>query len=131
MPSAWQHREYKQQEFIRQLVREVHDLADKTPDYEVFMLDFAIALLNYYCIRINGIRDLERSDVGLVLQKFANKIASFIRVSSESDYLLYLLFKELEISIFARGKRDYLRDQITNPEAVFGAPSTMTDVGFE
>ncbi|MBI2582772.1 hypothetical protein HYV98_00760 [Candidatus Azambacteria bacterium] len=56
------------------------------------------------------------------------EITQFARVPSEEPYLLWRLFEALSNSIAAWSGGDYQREQMENPQAVFGAPSAMAEI---
>ncbi len=127
MPQAWQVREYQQKEFVGQIAQEVNDWAEKTGKYDQSMLIFAHAFFQFLAEipTYGGLRVQECSEM---LKQLDRRIRSFIRVKSERPQLFFLLFRELEPSILSPLTRSYLRDQIHNPQGVYGSPSATTEV---
>lgn len=129
MTEAWQARSFEQQEFARSLAREVREYGDcLAPCYEFHIAEFLVAVLAYVAAAHRCPLPLSPSDAARQFGAMIPRIEQFCRVGSERTYVAHLLFKELECAIQTWADRDYLRDQIERPQAVFGAPSAMAEV---
>jgi hypothetical protein len=138
MTEAWQAREMQQQTFLDELVLWVHEEADKCPaeidPFEYFIVNFMTAILAHYCGTLG-----QPSTSGLIrasivpsatrfFDKVLPKVRAFIRVPSEERRILFLLFEKLERSLGSWSQRTYRAEALTDPMAVYGAPSAMDEV---
>ena len=131
MTEAWQVRSAAQQEFVRKLAHEVRDEADKRDIYDHFVVEFLIGVLAHFRFKIDPEQTAATSiQIGNTwfVDQMITRVKEFSRVESEPMYLLWQLFHELEPSVSSWASRDYLRDQISKPEEVFGAASAMSEI---
>jgi len=131
MTEAWQVRQYQQQQLIEELVKEVFDTADffgefesKEFDEQEFLFDFGVAVFQY--LKRNKEKALTPAYL-LLRNIIENDIKPFVRVTSEVNYLIHMLFVKLSPSIFSRATEGYLRDSVHNQKETFSAPA-MTDI---
>jgi len=124
---AWQKRESEQQDFVEELQHEVYERADEEEDADLFLTEIGAAILGHIIAtrRKNG---LPQTEAGKFIAGLYEKIIEFARVESERPYLLTLLWKQLETSIFALASRPYADEQMRNPQAVYGAASPTAEV---
>lgn len=133
MTQAWQLRESEQQEFVQGLAREVRDAADAFGNYELYIIEFLIAILTHFRFEIDWERvmpKLKSIAIGpaCLLEGAVARIAEFARVESERRRLLYMLFKELEPTVASWAQREYGSDQIFRQQEVFGAASATAEL---
>lgn len=134
MTEAWMVRSGDQQQFIERLHRGVQDEAEESTRYTFFLLGFGIKLLNELSSLLAK-EGIPKEELPTIVQRIDQlmvrlrpEITQFARVPSEEPYLLWRLFEALSNSIAARSSGDYQREQMENPQAVFGAPSAMAEI---
>lgn len=125
---AWQARSAKQQEFVKELAREVRDCAEGATSYEVYIAEFLVAILRGIVVMNGGHIAITPTAASRQFSEMAPRIMEFCRVSSEQGYIAYLLFQKLEPALGSLAQGGYLRDQVGRSQKVFGAPSAMSEV---
>ena len=121
-----QHREHEQQEFVRELAHEVHDKAEESGNYELYIFNVFLTLAEDMRARmltrqgIPSFRQPQRSGHGwYLIEPTCAKIFAFKRVDSEVEYLEYLLAQELWGTVASEATRQYHHESIHEPEKVF------------
>ena len=121
-----QHREFEQQEFVRELADEIRDKAEESGKYELYIFNVFLALVEDARARMltrqgvpnfqQPLRESWKVDLTMPL---LGKIFAFKRVNSEVEYLGYLLAKELLGTVASEATRQYRHESIHEPEKAF------------
>ena len=128
MTEAWMKRSSEQQQFVDKLERRVRDAAEESGNYELFIVQFLIALLQHFRSLIGGAAGDRETNAGQLLMSILEEIQQFSRVESEKIFLAHRLYGKLNNTLGSWATRQYQSDGIRDPQSVFGAPSAMSEI---
>ena len=129
MAQAWQARAHQRQMLVEEFVRVIHEVGDEDGNFDLFVLEFLIALLRAFKERREGkLSGIPRAKMFGMVEGFKKRIKSFGRTDAERGLILAQLAEKALGMVIYKEDSGYRHDELFNTKAVLGVERATDEI---